>query len=202
VSNLKGLTLVEVMVTGTLFAVVLSMIAQALVVGSRSQRQLSHKIAVHRQASMALDALVRDAEMARYNANVRLIVGAVAGPVPATDADADADIFTEVQNAPAPPTELQFTRMEPGATLYDPPRQIKVGYYRNTTDDTLRQVYYESDGTTIVSGTPPDGKVLVRDVRDFDVKLVISAVTNLPVLTARIQVATINEHVVTEVTLE
>lgn len=188
--------------TGTLFAIVLSMIAQALVVGSRTQTQLSHKIAVHRQASMALDALVRDAEMARYNANVRLIVGTVEGPVPATDSDTDPDIFTEVENTPADPKELQFTRMEQGATQYLPPQRIKVGYYRNIADDTLRQVYYESDGITIRPGTPPDGKVLASDVQDFDVKLELSAVTGLNVLTARIQVATINEHVVTEVTLE
>jgi Tfp pilus assembly protein PilW len=188
----KGLTLVEVMVTGVLFAVVLSMIAQALVVGSRSQRELSHKIAVHRQASMALDAIVRDAEMARFRNNVTYVVGNVQNPVPS--------LATQIRNSPVPPKELQFTRMEQGATIYDPPQPIKVGYFHNTNDDTLRQVFYESDGSTILPGTPSDGKVLVRDVRDFDAKLVLSGA--LPVLTVRVQVATINEYVVTEVTME
>ena len=99
--------------TGTLFAIVLSMIAQALVTGSRTQAQLSHKIAVHRQASMALDMLVRDAEMARYAANLRLIEGAANNPVP--------DVFTKVQNSPIPPVELWISRVEAGTTLYDAP---------------------------------------------------------------------------------
>ncbi|MCA9779622.1 MAG: prepilin-type N-terminal cleavage/methylation domain-containing protein [Candidatus Eremiobacteraeota bacterium] len=188
----RGLTLVEIMVTGTLFAIVLSMIAQALVTGSRTQAQLSHKIAVHRQASMALDMLVRDAEMARYAANLRLIVGAANNPVP--------NVFTKVQNSPIPPVELWISRVEAGATLYDPPEPIIVGYFRNTDDNTLRRLLYDQTGTAVLAGTPADGKILARDVRDFDVKIDNSGFS--PVLTARLKVATLNEHVVQELSLE
>lgn len=190
-TNSRGLTLVEIMVTGTLFAIVLSMIAQALVTGSRTQAQLSHKIAVHRQASMALDSLVRDAEMARFSANIRLIEGVANNPVP--------DVFTQVQNVPAPPVELNISHTQSGATIYDEPEQIAVGYFRNSTDDTLRRVLYDDTGA-IMAGTPPDGKVLARDVRDFDVKMDLSGPS--PVLTARVKVATLNDHVVQELSLE
>ena len=190
-TNSRGLTLVEIMVTGTLFAIVLSMIAQALVTGSRTQAQLSHKIAVHRQASMALDSLVRDAEMARFSANIRLIEGVANNPVP--------DVFTQVQNLPAPPVELHISRTQSGATIYDVPEQIVVGYFRDSTDDTLRRVLYDDMGA-IIAGTPPDGKVLARDVRDFDVKMDLSGPS--PVLTARLKVATLNDHVVQELSLE
>ena len=155
------------MVTGTLFAIVLSMIAQALVTGSRTQAQLSHKIAVHRQASMALDSLVRDAEMARFSANIRLIEGVANNPVP--------DVFTQFQNVPAPPVGLNISHTQSGATIYD-------------------------DTGAIMAGTPPDGKVLARDVRDFDVKMDLSGPS--PVLTARVKVATLNDHVVQELSLE
>ena len=180
------------MVTGTLFAIVLSMIAQALVTGSRTQAHLSHKIAVHRQASMALDSLVRDAEMARFSANLRLIQGAANNPVP--------NVFTQVQNVPAPPVELWISRTQSGATIYDEPEPIIVGYFRNSTDDTLRRLLYDETGSAIIPGTPPDGKILARDVRDFEVKMDLSGTS--PVLTAGLKVATLNDHVVQELSLE
>lgn len=180
------------MVTGTLFAIVLSMIAQALVTGSRTQAQLAHKITVHRQASMALDALVRDAEMARFSANIRLIEGVANNPIP--------DVFTIVKNVPAPPVELWISRTQSGATLYDEPEQIIVGYFQNSTDDTLRRFLYDETGTAILAGTPPDGKVMARDVRDFDIKMDLSGPS--PVLTARLKVATLNDYVVQELSLE
>lgn len=180
------------LVTGTLFAVVLSMIAKALVVGSRTQSTLSHKIAVHRQASMALDAIVRNAEMARLTGNVELMEGATPTTVPT--------VFTSIQNDPSPPKELLLSVKEGGATIYDAPLPIVVGYFLNKADNTLREMHYPDDGTWLaIPGTPADGKVLARDVRQFDVKLESNPV---PVLTVRVRVASIAEPIVTQTTLE
>lgn len=184
------MTLIEVLVTGGLFAVVLTMIAQAMVVGHRAQSGLSHRIDVHRQAANALDLLVRDVEMARYSTFLRYQVGLVGNPVPTSVTVVDS------------PNELRVVRMQAGTTLYDAPERVVVSYWRNPVDSTFRRTLYDSTGSAILSGTPPDGKVIARDVKRFDIKMEANPVTGLSTLTTRLNVATMGDPVKTEISLE
>jgi type II secretory pathway pseudopilin PulG len=187
----RGMTLIEVLVTGILFSVVLSMVAKAMVVGHQAQSSLSHKVHIHRQASTALDLLVRDAEVARFFSNVSFItpLGPTL-PFPATE--------TQANN----PNELRITRMEGGTTIYDPPAQIHVGYWRSATDSTLRRTLYMADGLTVIPGTDAGGKVVARDVKEFDAKMVGNLTTGLSVLTVRLKVGTMEERVTKSMSLE
>ena len=184
-----GLTLLEVLVTGTLFGIVMTMVGRALVLGHRAQSTISQKIQFHREASAALDMLVRDAQMARFSGNVNLNVASSPTTVPST--------LTSVTVA----NEFRIDRMTQGATLYDVPIPISVGYWRRSSDKTLRRTQYDASGT-VLAGTPAGGKVVGRDVQEFQVSLVPDATTGLSTLTAELTVSTLQEPLSTQVYLE
>lgn len=189
------MTLLEVIVTGALFSIVLTMVAQALVAGQRTQSLLSHKIAVYRQASMALDQLVRDAQAGRVISNLQYSVG---GSVVSFPSD-----FTQAKfEPPSPPTELLVSLRKEGLTPYSPSVPVRVGYWRNVADSTLRRTLYDGSTGAPLAGTDPSGKVLVRDVKDFDFKLAVNPSTSLNTFTARIRISTIAEPVSAEIALE
>lgn len=184
-----GLTLLEVLVTGTLFGIVMTMVGRALVLGYRAQSTISQKIQVHREASAALDMLVRDAQLARFSGNVNLNIASSPTTVPTT--------LTSVTVA----NEFRIDRMTGGTTLYDAPVPISVGYWRRNSDKTLRRTQYNSSGT-VLAGTPAGGKVVGRDVQEFQVSLVPDYTTGLSTLTAELTVSTIQEPLSTQVYLE
>lgn len=183
------MTLIEVLVTGVLFSVVLTMIAQAMVTGHRSQRSLSHKIDIYRKASTALDFLIRDVESAQLRAALSYISGGAPNPVPTTTTVVDG------------PNELRIARSEGGATIYDTPAQIFVGYRRDSTDSTLRRTVYDSVANPL-PGTPALGRVIAKDVKAFDVKLTEDTSTSLWALTVRLQIGTIGEPLTKEIWVE
>lgn len=176
------MTLVEVLVTGSLFAVVLTMVARAMVVGQHAQTTLSHKVDIVRKASTGLDLLVRDAEAAQYSTRLTYLDNGTVTALPTT--------FTVVDT----PDELRVRRTAAGATIYDLPHDIDVGYWRDPADLTLHRTIYDSG--------PPQDKIIARDVGIFDFQVAPNATTGLSVVTARVKVGTINEPVFTEFSLE
>ena len=78
---------------------------------------------------------------------------------------------------------------------------ISVGYWRRNSDKTLRRTQYNSSGT-VLAGTPAGGKVVGRDVQEFQVSLVPDYTTGLSTLTAELTVSTIQEPLSTQVYLE
>ena len=188
----RGMTLVEVLVTGVLFSVILGMIAQAMAMGYQSQRNLSQKVDTYRKASTALDLLIRDVEVAQNTSFLRYFGGGSTGAVPA------GPVPTEVNH----PDEFQITRTEGGVTIYDPPSQIMVGYRRLATDSTLRRTLYDPTVPTFLPGTPPTGRIVAKDVNSFDIRLDADPSSSLSILTVRIQVGTIAEPLTKQIWVE
>lgn len=186
----RGVTLIEILVTGSLFAIVLTMVGKAMVMGHRAQSNISEKISIHRAASNALDVLVRDAEMARLTSRVYLFIGLSPQLVPTT--------ATSIGVA----NEFRIDSLVQGTTIYDPPDSISVGYWRSTPDNTLRRSLYDpSDPSNPLPGTPAGGKILARDVSNFQISLNPDVTTGLGTLTAVLTVSTIRP-LTTQVTLE
>lgn len=176
------MTLVEVLVTGSLFAIVLTMVARAMVVGQHAQTTLSHKVDIVRKASTALDLLVRDAEAGQFITRLTYLHTGTVTALPAA--------FTVVDT----PDELKVRRTAAGPTIYDLPHDIDVGYWRDPADLTLHRTLYDSG--------PPQDKIIARDVGRFDFQVVPNATTGLSVVTVRVKVGTINDPVFAEFSLE
>lgn len=187
--NRKGLTLLEVLITGTLFGIVMTMVGRALVLGYRAQSNISQKIQVHREASTALDQLVRDAELARLSSRIYLVVASSPQTVPSTA------VSVTVAN------EFRIDHMAQGPTIYDDPVPISVGYWRRDSDKTLRRTLYDAAGVPLPN-TPADGKIVGRDVQDFQVSLVPDPTTGLATLTAEATISTLERPLSTQVYLE
>lgn len=189
----RGLTIVEVLITGSLFAVILGMVGQAMVLGHRSQRSLSTKLEAVRRASLALDLLVRDAQSARLSTRVTYRNPGLS-PVPTT--------LTTVSGG----DEFRVDRFQQAAVglLGDP---VSVGYWlvpgAGVADGTVNRTMYDrANPGNFINGYTANGRILVRDVRDFQVSMVQTAVPTLWSLNAQISVSTVGPPVTAAVTLE
>ncbi len=188
-----GLSLVEVLVTGSLFVLILTMVGQAMVLGHRSQRSISTKLESVRRASLALDLLVRDALSARISSRVTYR-NPGATTVPGT--------LTTVSGGGQ---ELRIDRFQRSdTTLFGDP--VSVGYWfvpgaDPPTTGTVQRIIYDPFENPI-AGYTSDGKTLVRNVRDFQVSRVFDATTNLWTLNAQISVGTVGRPITAAVSLE
>lgn len=188
--RILGLSLIEVMVAGALFGLFTSMVATALVMGHQVQNSSTGKLDAVRRATLALDRLVRDVEAARFRSKVTM-GGATVAVAP---------------TSPEGLNELLITRQAliPGDTY---PSTVRVGYWidhgtpEDPADGTVRRVQYQGYGAlTPLPGETADGRILVRDVRDF---LVSSEVSGpLTIIKAQLRVSTVGPAVKAAVATE
>ncbi len=155
--QLVGLTLLELIVAGALFAIFTGMVAQAMVMGHRAQRTVSSKLDSVRHASLALDLLMRDLQSAPSSAFVQLN----AVPVPAT------------LTRPTPAQELRITRFRAAGLPSSVPTEVTAGYWLDDSTGeegewTVRRILYDDAGSPL-PGEYSGGKIIVRDVREFEV---------------------------------
>lgn len=182
----------EVLVTGSLFVLILTMVGQAMVLGHRSQRSISTKLESVRRASLALDLLVRDALSARISSRVTYR-NPGATTVPGT--------LTTVSGG----HELRIDRFQRNdVSLFGDP--VSVGYWYAPGADppatgTVQRVLYDPLGAPTLGYTGA-GKTLVRNVRDFQVSRTFDAATNLWTLNAQISVGTVGRPITAAVSLE
>lgn len=186
----RGLSIVEVLVTGTLFGIILTMVAQAMVVGQRSQRTVSQKLVAVRNASLALDRIVRDCEAAVVDTRVRL-----RNPVSMNFG------LTQIQG----PREFAINRFHNPGAIGTPPVEVVVGYWMMkppTELGTLQRMMYQANGFTPFSDFTATGRSVAMDVRDFRVSKTLNPATGLSTIVVELSVSTVGAPVKAEVSLE
>lgn len=164
----SGITLIETIIMGAVFALVVSMVAQALVSSFRFQRRIEAKIQAVREASLAAQAIVRDLEAARTDRQV----GRGPGPSfyssnlfpspasPATSADGLGMALRVPSGAAAPdeyvsePLRVCYWHEQP---VVDRLGEIRRAAYRR---DPLTGDYIPQEGGTA-------GLVVARGIREF-----------------------------------
>lgn len=166
-----GITLLELMVTGSLFGLFTGMVASALVMAQRTQDKTVVKLDAIRHASLAEDLLARDIEAARFSSRVT------------------------VDNLPLPSGSLRPTaeqplmvarlRQDPSSSHDDATEEVVAVYWFEphpqeslpvTADSDppsrpgkLRRTLFDAASMAPVEGESEHGRVLARDVRDFQV---------------------------------
>jgi prepilin-type N-terminal cleavage/methylation domain-containing protein len=165
----RGLTLIEILVASALFGLFTGMVAGALIMAHRSQDASVSKLDAVRRATLALDLLVRDVEAAQYVSDVTMN-----GATPPAKAGSPAQ-----GTVPVGLNELQITRYRqyPTSTYLTSLQRLVAGYWYDQGDPLvegdgmIRRVLYDSYSSPLapLAGEHADGRVLVRDVRDFRV---------------------------------
>lgn len=163
--HLRGISLIEILVMGTVFALVTTMVAEAMVKSYRFHRRIEGKIQSTRQASLAAQQIVRDLEAARNDRQVTTALSSPPAffPTPLADADASQPLVIALRmpmNLP-PPDEYKS-------------EYVKVAYWHVASADGLgeiRRARYTYDLTTSswVSRDGPAGKAIARGIRQFQI---------------------------------
>ncbi len=194
-----GLTLIEILVASALFGLFTGMVAGAMVLAQRNQDAAVTKLDAVRRATLVLDLLVRDVQSAKYSSDVSMnsaLPPAKSGsPLMGTQ--------------PVGVAELDIKRLRefPGMGNPTTTQRIVVGYWFDPGTGEpgkgmIRRVIYDAYSSPLVpvSGETADGRILVRDVRDFRVSSEV--VGTLTFITAEIWIATIGNPISTSVALE
>ena len=154
----RGVTLMEILITGSLFGLFTGMVAGAMKMAHQSQEASVAKIELVRRASVALDQLVRDLESARYS-SAALING--------------AELPTE-RTSPEGLNELQISRYRDNPALPGQDAEpVKVGYWfvppSATNSGEIRRTVYQAHSVPLqpVPEESADGRVLARGVKRF-----------------------------------
>ncbi len=153
-----GVTLMEVLITGTMFGLFTGMVAGAMKMAHQSQESSVAKIELVRRASVTLDQLVRDLESARFSSSA-LING------------------SEVPIEPISPeglNELQIRRFRDDPTTPgEDAEAVKVGYWfvppSSSNSGEIRRTIYQAHSVPLqpVPEESADGRVLARGVKKF-----------------------------------
>jgi type II secretory pathway pseudopilin PulG len=184
------MTLIEILVASALFGLFTGMVAGALVLAHRAQDKSVTKLDAIRRASLALDLLVRELEAAQYDKKVSMNGAAV----PANPTQ------------PAGVNELQIRRNRayPGSTF---PDSVIAGYWfdpgtgevgKGMVRRTLYSVYLSP--LEPVEGESADGRVLVRDVKNFLISRTVAG--SLTTIRADIFLSTVGSPISTTVALQ
>lgn len=163
--------MIELLVTGSLFGLFTGMVGGALVLAQRTQEQAVVKLDAIRHASLAEDLLARDIEAARFSSRVTL-----------DNAPLPADALRPTADQPLMVARL---RQDPASTYDDVTEEVVAVYWFEphpeedgvvTADSPppskpgqLRRTLFEAASMTPVDGETEDGRVLARNVRDFQV---------------------------------
>lgn len=191
-SRRRGVTLVEVLITGTLFGLFTGMVAGAMKLAHQAQANSVSKVELVRLASVALDSLARDLEAGRYSSMV-LMNGA---PVPTEPV------------APEGLQELQVSRFrdDPRLPGEHNAEAVKAGYWflppSESSPGEIRRTVYQAYTVPLrpVPGESEDGRVLARGVQRFLVhREVIDGITFIK---ADIWVGSLGNPISTAVALE
>lgn len=155
----RAITLVEVLVAGALMGIFMTMVARALVMGFRTQARASEKVQAVREATMALDEIARDVSTADPQAALSLSLGLP--PTALTSTPTRADVSKEFR--------ISGWHRYDGYPAY--PDGVITGYWyvpaTATAPGSLRKIVYDSYSLNPLPSQLPNGKILVRNVRDF-----------------------------------
>lgn len=182
-----GMTLIELLVAGSLFGLFTSMVAAALVQAHWLQDQSVAKLDAVRHASLAQDIIARDIESARYASRVLMestdspppASGVPPAPFGARPVFGDALVITRHRRDPDP--SITFPQQyhvaywfEPGATPAAPGR-------------IRRATYFPAPPDTTGSIAPEAGseRVIAKEVLDFQVS---TDTTSSAVSTVRVDI--------------
>ena len=188
----RGVTLVEVLITGTLFGLFTGMVAGAMKMARQAQDSSVAKVEMVRLASVALDSLARDLEAGRYSSMV-LMNGA---PVPTEPV------------APEGLQELQISRFRDNPLLpgENNAESVRAGYWFIPPNDSspgeIRRTVYQAYTVPLqpVPGESEDGRVLARGVKRFLVRREVT--DGITFIKADIWVGTLGNPISTAVAME
>ncbi len=188
----RGVTLVEVLITGTMFGLFTGMVAGAMKMARQAQDCSVAKVEMVRLASVALDSLARDLEAGRYSSMV-LMNGA---PVPTEPV------------APEGLQELQISRFRDNPLLpgENNAESVRAGYWFIPPNDSspgeIRRTVYQAYTVPLqpVPGESEDGRVLARGVKRFLVRREVT--DGITFIKADIWVGTLGNPISTAVAME
>ena len=158
----RGLTLVEILVSSALFGLFTGMVATALIIAHRTEDASVLRLDAIRRASVALDLMVRDLEAAQSDGDVSLN-----GNTPPVTTPEKPELvpggllitrYRQNPAAPGVPTALQSVKVR---YWYDP----GTG---EPGKGMVRRILCDYSGTPLTT-EPSDGRILVRDVIDFQI---------------------------------